>query len=291
MLFTMFPVSLRRQLNGSKLSIIKLLVLCCLAVFLLPVEMLAAENPSSDLQFTQDEKSNDPVVRLWDDLWTLPEVILDESGEIISVEVNSFFLLAAGGASIAMHSNGTDKKIADNFDRHGIMNNDADKFVDFLGGPGFHFAATGLWYLSSAGKQDFESNERSWTMLKALSTNGAITLALKAIRNNKTPNGKNLAWPSGHTSSSFTAAAVLDEFYGPEIGIPAYIGAGFVGYRMMDTGDHWASDVVFGGVLGYIVGHHFGAKHNDLQVGDFKVIPMASFDENPGMGVGLYKKF
>lgn len=239
-----------------------------------------------------EQKACGPVDRLWEDLWTLPEVILNESGEIVAVDENAFFLIAAGAGSIALHASGADKKIADNFDDHGIMNNDADKFVYFIGGPGFHFAASGLWYLMSANAQDIESNARSWTMLKALSVTGSITIGMKAIRNNRTPNDKPLAWPSGHTSSSFTVASVLDELYGPEIGIPAYIGAGFVGYRMMDSGDHWASDVLFGGVLGYIVGHHFGAKHNESQLAGFTVIPITSFDERtPAMGIGLFKKF
>ena len=51
---------------------------------------------------------------------------------------------------------------------------------------------------------------------------------------------------------SFTVAAVLDDCtagWGFRIS-----GGGVRGYRMMDSGDHWASDVLFGAVLGYIVG-------------------------------------
>ena len=52
----------------------------------------------------------------------------------------------------------------------------------------------------------------------------------------------------GYKLHSFTVASVLDEQYGPKVGIPAYLVASFVGFRMMDAGDHWLSDVLFGAV-------------------------------------------
>ena len=129
-------------------------------------------------------------------------------------------------------------------------------------------------------------------MLKALSVTSATTLGLKLIVNNDTPNGKDHAWPSGHTSSSFTAAAVLDEFYGPGIGIPAYLGAGFVGYRMIDAGDHWASDVLFGGILGYIVGHHIAGKHQDSPLAGLEIAPLTStLSDQRLTGICIVKKF
>ena len=97
------------------------------------------------------------------------------------------------------------------------------------------------------------------------------------------------AWPSGHTASSFTVASVLDEFYGPQIGIPAYAAAGFVGYRMMDAGDHWASDVLFGGVLGWVVGHTVAGKHKQLEVAGFEVVPY--FSESGANGIALVRQF
>ncbi len=129
-------------------------------------------------------------------------------------------------------------------------------------------------------------------MIEALSVTGVTTLGLKLIRNNDTPNGKWLAWPSGHTSSSFTVAAVLDEFYGPEVGFWSYLGAGFIGYRMMDSGDHWASDVVFGGVLGYLIGHQIGGKHMNLELAGFQVVPISSISGTEQVfGIGLTKQF
>ena len=191
-----------------------------------------------------------------------------------------------------MHSSGADKQVARNFGSHGNLNHDVDKIGDYAGGPGFHFAASGLWYLASANAGDELNKDRSWTMIKALSVTGTITLGLKAVRDNECPNGKTWGWPSGHTSSSFTVAAVLDEFYGPVVGIPAYIGASFVGYRMMDSDDHWASDVLFGGVLGYIIGHHIAGNDEDFRVAGFEMVPMTQLDTGESAtGLSFVKRF
>jgi membrane-associated phospholipid phosphatase len=126
-------------------------------------------------------------------------------------------------------------------------------------------------------------------MIRALSLTGATTVALKAARDNDTPNGRSWAWPSGHTSSSFAFASVLDEFYGPKVGIPAYCAAGLVAYRMMETGDHWASDIVFGATLGWVAGHTIAGKGRLPSVAGFTVLPLSA--QEPAVGVTLFKDF
>ena len=150
---------------------------------------------------------------------------------------------------------------------------------------------TALWYAICSEDGDERGKERAWTMMTALAINGAATLGLKAIRHNDTPNGMSWSWPSGHTSSSFTIASVLHEYYGLKVGIPAYIIAAVVGYRMMDTGDHWASDVVFGGALGLVVGHTIAGKHKKLEAEGFTVVPYTTGRDGSGVGVGLAKVF
>jgi hypothetical protein len=57
---------------------------------------------------------------------------------------------------------------------------------------------------------------------------------------------------------------------------------------MVASGDHWASDVLFGGVLGYIVGHAVAGKHKMLEVGGFRLVPM--MDSNAS-GLAMVKQF
>jgi membrane-associated phospholipid phosphatase len=191
-----------------------------------------------------------------------------------------------------MHNTDADKNLAANFERHTAFKNEfIDEALSLTGNPGIHFGATGIWYAVSHNNQDHLSRNRAWTMMKALSITGLTTISLKAIRNNNTPNGKRWAWPSGHTASSFTAAAVLDEFYGPEIGIPAYALASLVGYRMMDSGDHWASDVLFGATLGWVVGHSIAGEHKEIEIAGFEAMPYTMSNSGPVIGVNFVKRF
>ena len=249
------------------------------------------QTPTKDSS-AEPAEANVILDSLWNDLWTLPDTIVEETPEILGTENNLLYLLMAGGASITMHNTRADREIAESFGSHRTLGKEIDETVAIVGGPGVHFAATGLWYAISVNKGDELNKQRAWTMMKALSITGATTMGLKLIVNSDTPNDKWLAWPSGHTASSFTVASVLDELYGPEVGLPAYLAACFVGYRMMDSGDHWASDVVFGAVLGWIVGHHIGGQHKALELGGFEVLPYTDISSNgPAVGVSFVKKF
>jgi hypothetical protein len=241
---------------------------------------------------TAPEETTDAFRSLYERAIKLPKEVLVETKEIVQTGDNLFWLLMAGGGSLALDNTSANEDIADNFQDHRMLSKDADQVVDLIGGPGIHFGFTGAWYLLSAHNNDTAGKEESWTMFKALSVTGATTIGLKLLRNNDTPNDKNYGWPSGHTASSFTVASVLNELYGPEIGIPAYIGAGFVGYRMMDSGDHWASDVLFGAVLGTVVGVHFGKKHNMIKSAGFEMLPYITVEgHGPMPGISLTKKF
>jgi len=269
----------------------------CIQESAAPQAGLTGQNTAEE-QLVSHKSSADPnktdtvLDSFWRDAWTLPDTIVEESIDILSIDKNLMYLLLTGGASIVMHNTSADREIAENFDLHRAMGREVDEMVANLGGPGVHFAATGLWYAISVDRGDELNKQRSWTMMKALSITGATTMGLKLIVNNDTPNDKWLAWPSGHTASSFTVASVLDELYGPEVGFPAYLAAGFVGYRMMDSGDHWASDVVFGAVLGWIVGHHIGSEQKALELAGFELAPYTNFTSTgPAAGISLVKRF
>ena len=64
-----------------------------------------------------------------------------------------------------------------------------------------------------------------------------------------------LSMPSGHTARAFAFASVLacqaDRWY---VSVPAYGMATSVGLERIRSGDHWMTDVVVGGVLGYLIG-------------------------------------
>lgn len=280
-------------------------ILCVFLVFTAAAAALAAAYPAEPILKNPDlQQKRDPLLQQDHSNWKLftdsatqylselPAIVIDHSKGILAVPDYQFALLLAAGGSIAMHSSGADNRIADHFDKHKSLHREVDELGYYLGSPAVHLGLAGIYYAAAAGENDIVKRENAWMMIEALSVTGVTTLALKFMRDNDTPNGKRFAWPSGHTSSSFTVAAVLDEIYGPQIGIPAYAGAAFVGYRMMDSGDHWASDVLFGAVLGYIVGHHVAGKHKDLEIAGFQIIPYADTNQNSAkIGISFYKKF
>lgn len=61
--------------------------------------------------------------------------------------------------------------------------------------------------------------------------------------------------PSGHTSRAFAIASVVAHDY-PQwyVQIPAYTFAASAGVQRIRSGNHWLSDVVVGGALGYLIG-------------------------------------
>lgn len=66
---------------------------------------------------------------------------------------------------------------------------------------------------------------------------------------------ENLSMPSGHTAQAFAVASVLaHEFDRWAVRVPAYTVAASVGLERIRSGDHWLSDVVVGGTLGYLIG-------------------------------------
>lgn len=220
-----------------------------------------------------------------------PKRIVEDTKETFLKPDNMVALLLAGGASIAMHNSDADKELAENFDNPRVFHGFADESINIIGSSWTHLGASSLWYAMSAKNQDEFNKQRAGAMLRALGVTSVITMSLKAIRDNESPNGKKWAWPSGHAASSFTVASVLDEFYGPRVGIPAYAVASLVSYRMIDSGDHWGSDIVFGATLGWVVGHTFAGKHKELEVAGFKVVPFTASSNSPAMGLSFVKRF
>jgi len=205
--------------------------------------------------------------------------------------VNLPTLALAGLASAAMNDGGMDDDVADHFDKHNTFDSFSEQALFVIGMPATHFAGTALWYVLAAEDQDDPGRQQAVTMFSALTITGAVTAGLKAIRHNDGPDGRAWAWPSGHTSSSVAVASVLHEFYGLKVGLPAYAVAGVVAWRMMDEGDHWASDVVFGATLGWVVGHSVARRHGNPEIAGFEVLPYYGNHQTPAVGISLAKRF
>ena len=206
-----------------------------------------------------------PLPGFWEtvdrDLRRMPQSLWEDTKAVYTKPLNLAILGGAGAASLAVRCAGVDGKIADSHAHHDVFRDEWADAVGVLGNPGTHFAAAGLWYLVGQQTQDEKTYEVGRTLFNALIINGLTTMALKVAANTDSPNGEGPAWPSGHTSSSFTVAEVLNQSYGPWVGVPAYALAGVAAFGRIDDEEHDFSDLIFGMALGIVVGHTVAAEH------------------------------
>ncbi len=186
--------------------------------------------------------------------------------ESLCTRENAIFLLAAGGVTMAFHES-LDDDVAANTVRHTNRWGKAQDFVGGAGNPLHHLAASVGLYAYSLHEEDVELHELSQSLFSAVAITGVSTMLLKAAANTTRPNGESGGWPSGHTSSTMAVAAVLDEYYGHRVGIPAFLVAGLVGWERIDDREHDLSDVVFGAALGYVIGRSVASEHQTRFLG------------------------
>jgi hypothetical protein len=157
------------------------------------------------------------------------------------------------------------------------------EFLGYLGNAEAQVPVLLAIHASSLMNDDEELHDLSTTMLSAYAINGLSTVAIKGIANTDRPsdrwNNGDYGFPSFHASSSTTIAAVLDEYYGPSAGLPAYALAGLISWSRIDQRDHDLSDVVFGAAMGYVIGKTVARHH--LQDGS-RISVLPSVDPSSG---------
>lgn len=93
-----------------------------------------------------------------------------------------------------------------------------------------------------------------FSLTQGFIVNGTMTLGLKGLFPRTRPDGEDsFSFPSGHTSASFTTAAIVAHYY-QKAAIPAYLTAGLVGLSRTERNKHYLSDVAAGATPGIIVG-------------------------------------
>ena len=69
------------------------------------------------------------------------------------------------------------------------------------------------------------------------------------------PTPSEFSFPSGHTSSSFAAAAVFYRHLPKKLGIPSVILAGLIGFSRLYVGVHYPTDVIAGVIMGILLSY------------------------------------
>ena len=69
------------------------------------------------------------------------------------------------------------------------------------------------------------------------------------------PTPSEFSFPSGHTSSSFAAAAVFYRHLPKKLGLPSVILAGLIGFSRLYVGVHYPTDVIAGVLMGILLSY------------------------------------
>lgn len=91
-------------------------------------------------------------------------------------------------------------------------------------------------------------------LVRAQIINTGLTQGLKVAVNRQRPDGARFSFPSGHSSSAFATATVLERHFGWKVGMPAYALAAYVAGSRLTENKHYLSDVIFGAGLGIVSG-------------------------------------
>lgn len=89
-------------------------------------------------------------------------------------------------------------------------------------------------------------------LVRAQIVNTVLTQGLKLAVGRTRPNGGAFSFPSGHTSSSFATAAVLQRHFGWKAGGAAFALAGYVAGSRLQENKHYLSDGIFGAAIGIV---------------------------------------
>ena len=117
-----------------------------------------------------------------------------------------------------------------------------------------HVPVAIVWWAVAAAAGSPRHAETGRDLLRAQLSVFSWTYAIKIATQRERPNGDPHSFPSGHASTTFATAMVLQEHYGWKIGLPAFAAASYAAASRVADRQHWASDVVFGAALGMVSG-------------------------------------
>ena len=153
--------------------------------------------------------------------------------------------------------------------------------------------ATALYVTGRLSPSHKRYQAATYDIAQATIVEAVYSTALKYATHRLRPNGSNyLSFPSGHTSNAFSWATVALHYYGPKVGVPAYLVAGLVGYGRLEKNVHYLSDVVAGATLGILVGRTVVRKDSEPLRRATQVTVSPSRDSyGTGMGLQLHVDF
>jgi len=204
---------------------------------------------------------------------SVPEYGFNGMKNSITEKSNLMILGTAGlGALLAYQY---DEQIKDFTQQKGLLPCRVSRLGDLYGVMGSALLLPTSIFITSkaANESNTEILEKLEFAASTLVANGVTTVILKKLIGRERPNGvNNRSMPSGHTSQSFAVAAVVNEIYGQNAGIVAYLIASLVGISRINDNDHYLSDVIIGAGVGTAIGRGFAKTYQEKRyIPDFSI--------------------
>jgi len=177
--------------------------------------------------------------------------------------------LALIGGGLVVTAAVLDKPIKDLAQRN--RSNSSDRFfrdIEKFGTKQYGLPLLAGFYGYGALADDNEAKAVALDGFSASIISSLATSAIKGVVGRRRPNTGmgphsfspfqgDYSFPSGHATGAFAFASVIATHYdSPWVDATAYGVAGLVGLARIQLNAHWASDVVAGGLIGGVIGHH-----------------------------------
>ncbi|MFZ4856520.1 MAG: phosphatase PAP2 family protein [Desulfuromonadaceae bacterium] len=172
-----------------------------------------------------------------------------------------------------------------------------------LGNPSFTLPPLGLLYLYGHFTDDSKARRTSLLAAESLAISGLFSVSVKLATQRPRPqtadssttwygprlNSGDMSFPSSHTTAAFSLASVIAEEYGTNPYVPpvAYGLASLTAFARIYDNKHWASDVFFGGAIGYFVGKTVVRYHTQSNSA-LTILPTAGLQ---GLGLTAQYRF
>jgi membrane-associated phospholipid phosphatase len=224
----------------------------------------SAPNPAATAQKTGPEGwiSVDYAKLLWDDTKETATGPLHWDAD----EWRNFGLVA-GGLAITVAF--LDKPIRDAAQSN--RSSSADNFfhnIEKFGTKTYALPVLIGFYGVGIGMDNYNAKTVALDGLSASVISGVVTSVFKGISGRARPNtglgphhwdpfGGDQSFPSGHATGAFSVAAAIAAHYDNAwVATTAYTIASLVGVARIEQDAHWTSDVIAGGLIGGLIGHH-----------------------------------
>ncbi|MGH7329919.1 MAG: phosphatase PAP2 family protein, partial [Polyangiaceae bacterium] len=148
------------------------------------------------------------------------------------------------------------------------------------------------FYAYGALADDYEAKTTALDGFSADVISALVTSTIKGIVGRARPNTGlgphhfrplqgDYSFPSGHATGAFAFASVIAAHYdSPWIDATAYGIAGLVGVARIRLDAHWTSDVIAGGLIGGLIGHHLVEFNRELRANGSSMAPTLGSDGN-----------